>query len=157
MPLSRISANLPKTRTNPFGTTVLYSNQKSNKSPNRNNAVASFLISSSQATNFCSLGKLNSGVGAPKCWSEAKYILVSATFIQLKSKDKKDCALNRIWCFLLLPSPDFTFNNHRDNDTYNKRRHDERPVAFGKTENGLYDVGQNQHDKNHNNLCGFNT
>ena len=37
-------------------------------------ASASFLTSSSQATNFCSLGKLIAEVGAPKCWSEAKYI-----------------------------------------------------------------------------------
>ena len=37
-------------------------------------ASASFLTSSNQATNFCSLGKLISEVGAPKCWSEAKYI-----------------------------------------------------------------------------------
>jgi hypothetical protein len=55
MPESLISANLPKTLTNPFGTTVLYSNQKSNKSPNKKIASASFFISSNQATNFCSL------------------------------------------------------------------------------------------------------
>jgi hypothetical protein len=41
---SRISASLPKTRTNPFGTTVLYSNQKSNKSPNKKITSASFLF-----------------------------------------------------------------------------------------------------------------
>jgi hypothetical protein len=58
----------------PFGTTDLYSNQKSNKSPKRKMHSASFFISSSQATNFCSRGKLATGVGAPKCWSEAKYI-----------------------------------------------------------------------------------
>jgi hypothetical protein len=34
---------------------------------NKNKASASPLISSSQDTNFCSLGKLNSAVGAPKC------------------------------------------------------------------------------------------
>jgi len=59
MPLSLISASFPKTLTKPLGTTVLYSNQKSNKSPNKNIASASAFILSNHATNLCSLGKLS--------------------------------------------------------------------------------------------------
>ena len=71
MPASLISANFPRTLTKPLGTTVLYSNQKSNKSPNKKMAAASFLISSNQATNFFSRGRLAARVGAPRCWSDA--------------------------------------------------------------------------------------
>jgi len=58
IPLSRNSASFPNTLTKPLGTTVLYSNQKSNKSPNKKSASASLLMVSNQETNFCSLGKL---------------------------------------------------------------------------------------------------
>jgi hypothetical protein len=74
IPLSFNSANFPSTRINPLGTTFVYSNQKSNKSPNKKIASASFFIVSSQFTNSFSLGLLFSEVGAPKCWSDAKYI-----------------------------------------------------------------------------------
>ena len=67
---------VPSNRVKPRGTACLYSNQKSNKSPNKKMVPASSFMVSNQATNFFSLGKLASGDGAPKCWSEAKYIFL---------------------------------------------------------------------------------
>jgi hypothetical protein len=59
----RISA-LPKTRTNPLGTTVLY--PKSNKSPTRKIASASlYLIEPCHESLFS--WQTNAAVGAPKC------------------------------------------------------------------------------------------
>ena len=66
MPESLISANLPRVLVKPFGTTVLYSNQKSNKSPIKKMAAASFFTAFNQDTNFFSLGSDSSLVGAPK-------------------------------------------------------------------------------------------
>ena len=66
IPLSLISASFPNVLTKPFGTTVLYSNQKSNRSPNKKIAAASSFTSSNHFTNFFSRGKLSSLVGAPK-------------------------------------------------------------------------------------------
>jgi hypothetical protein len=59
LPLNRYSftpasvnwASLPKKRTYPFGTTVLYSNQKSKTSPIRNSSATSSFIISSQRMN----------------------------------------------------------------------------------------------------------
>jgi len=56
----------------------LYSNQKSNRSPSKKSTAASCWIWSSQRTNFSSLTLLFSGLGAPKCWSEAKYIFLDS-------------------------------------------------------------------------------
>ena len=67
-------ASFPNTRVKPLGTTYLYSNQKSNKSPNRKIASASCLIESNHFTNFFSRGIDSFAVGAPKWLSEAKYI-----------------------------------------------------------------------------------
>jgi hypothetical protein len=62
--VSRISASFPKTRTKPFGTTVLYSNQKS-KRPIENSL---HLPSPRQAKRQIFFSEeLNSAVGAPKC------------------------------------------------------------------------------------------
>ena len=76
IPASEISANFPNTRTKPLGTTVLYSNQKSNKSPNRYIAAASFLISSNQEVKYFSRARLSAGFGKPKWLSDAKYIFL---------------------------------------------------------------------------------
>jgi hypothetical protein len=61
--LSRISANLPKTRTNPLGTTVLYSNQSQTNLLLKMAAASTFYFVE-PGYKFCSLGKLNSAVGA---------------------------------------------------------------------------------------------
>src|SRR5690606_24304679 len=76
MPLSRSSASLPKVRTKPFGTTVLYSNQKSKRSPRRKITSASCLMLSSHFTKIFSRGKLSACVGAPRWLSLEKYIFL---------------------------------------------------------------------------------
>jgi hypothetical protein len=71
----------PSSRTPPFGTTFLYSNQKSNKSPSRWISVAGPLAaiprpsdtSSNQLINFFSRKRLDSMSGTPRCKSDAKY------------------------------------------------------------------------------------
>jgi hypothetical protein len=55
VPLSVNSANFPKIRTNPFGTTFLYSNQKSKISPTRKISFASFSIEDNQRIILSSL------------------------------------------------------------------------------------------------------
>jgi hypothetical protein len=63
IPLSRSSASLPKTRMKPLGLRFYIRTKKSNKSPNKKE---SYTFNFVHATNLFS-GKLNSGVGAPKC------------------------------------------------------------------------------------------
>ena len=55
VPLSEISAIFPKNLMNPFGTTSLYSYQKSNKSPIKNKSFALDFIESKKEIIFLSL------------------------------------------------------------------------------------------------------
>ena len=67
IPLSATEANLPNILTYLLGITVLYSNQKSNKSPNKKIAAAFFSICSSHLIKILSRYLLKNPVGAPKC------------------------------------------------------------------------------------------
>src|SRR5580765_2308494 len=76
MPESVNEASLPSIRTYPFGTTVLYSNQKSNRSPTINISAASCRMESRKRTIYLSLCRLVRRSGEPRWKSEMKKIFL---------------------------------------------------------------------------------